>query len=116
LAARKRAVLLITCAAAFLFPFMGSSVNVALPSIGVGLDMTAVELAWVATSFLLTSSLLLVPFGRLGDMRGRKRVLTTGVGIYAVGSAIAGLSQNGAMLILARVVQGAGVRCWRARP
>ena len=87
---------------------MGSSVNVALPSIGVGLDMTAVELAWVATSFLLTSSLLLVPFGRLGDMRGRKRVLTTGVGIYAVGSAIAGLSQNGAMLILARVVQGAG--------
>jgi EmrB/QacA subfamily drug resistance transporter len=104
----KRAVLIVTCAAAFLFPFMGSSVNVALPSIGIGLGMTSVELAWVATSFLLTSSLLLVPFGRLGDMRGRKRVLTTGVAIYAVGSTIASLSMNGAMLITARVVQGVG--------
>jgi EmrB/QacA subfamily drug resistance transporter len=104
----KRAVLLVTCAAAFLFPFMGSSVNVALPAIGVGLDMKAVDLPWVATAFLLTSSLLLVPFGRLGDMRGRKRVLVTGVGIYAVGSVIAGLAQNGSMLIVARAVQGAG--------
>ena len=101
-------MLLVTSSAAFLFPFMGSSVNVALPSIGVGLDMSAVELAWVATSFLLTSSLLLVPFGRLGDMRGRKRVLTTGVAVYVIGSALAGLSQNGAMLIAARAVQGAG--------
>jgi len=104
----KRAVLIVTCAAAFLFPFMGSSVNVALPSIGIGLGMTSVELAWVATSFLLTSSLLLVPFGRLGDMRGRKSVLTTGVAIYAIGSTIASLSVSGAMLIFARVVQGVG--------
>ena len=104
----KRAVLLVTCAAAFLFPFMGSSVNVALPAIGVGLGMTSVELPWVATSFLLTSSLLLVPFGRLGDMRGRKTVLVAGVGIYVLGSVIAGLAQTGAMLIAARAVQGAG--------
>lgn len=87
---------------------MGSSVNVALPAIGAGLDMSAVQLAWVATSFLLTSSLLLVPFGRLGDMRGRKRVLVIGIGIYAAGSALAGLSLNGEMLILARAIQGAG--------
>jgi len=107
-ASEKRAVLLVTCTASFLFPFMGSSVNVALPSIGVGLNMTAVQLAWVATSFLLTSSLLLVPFGRVGDMRGRKRVLTTGVVIYTIGSALAGLSQDGTMLILARAVQGSG--------
>ncbi len=107
-AARKRAVLLITCCAAFLFPFMGSSVNVALPVLGADLRMTSVELPWVATAFLLTSSLLLVPFGRLGDMRGRKRVLVTGVGIYTIGSVIAGLAQSGSMLIAARAVQGAG--------
>ncbi len=104
----KRAVLIVTCAAAFIFPFMGSSVNVALPSIGTGLGMNSVQLAWVATSFLLASSLLLVPFGRLGDMRGRKRVLTTGVVIYVVGSAIASIAVNGTMLITARVVQGIG--------
>lgn len=104
----KRAVLLVTCAAAFLFPFMGSSVNVALPAIGVGLGMNSVELAWVATAFLLTSSLLLVPFGRLGDLRGRKRVLVTGVAIYTAGSLVAALAQNGPMLIAARALQGSG--------
>ena len=104
----KRAVLLVTCAAAFVFPFMGSSVNVALPSIGVGLRMSAVSLAWVATSFLLTSSILLIPFGRVADSRGRKRVLITGVGVYTVGSVLAALSLNGTMLIAARAVQGSG--------
>ena len=106
--AQKRSVLLVTCAAAFLFPFMGSSVNVALPAIGAALNMSAVQLAWVATAFLLTSSLLLVPFGRLGDMRGRKRVLVTGVGIYAIGSLVAGMSQTGSTLIAARALQGSG--------
>lgn len=99
---------MITCAAGFLFPFMSSSVNVALPAIGADLNMCAVELAWVATSFLLTSSLLLVPFGRLGDMRGRKHLLVTGIGIYTVGSALAGLSFSGQMLIIFRGLQGAG--------
>jgi len=100
--------LLVTSVAAFLFPFMSSSVNVALPTIGADLAMGAVELAWVTTAFLLTSSLLLVPFGRLGDMRGRKRVLVTGVGIYTLGSALAGLAPNGEMLIAARAIQGSG--------
>lgn len=104
----KRSVLVVTCAASFLFPFMGSSVNVALPSIGADLGMTAVELTWVATAFLLTSTLLLMPFGRVGDTKGRKRVLMTGVATYAVGSALAGLAPTGMALIAARAVQGSG--------
>ena len=104
----KRAVLLVTCSAAFLFPFMGSSVNVALPRIGEALSMNTVELAWVATAFLLTSAVLLVPMGRLADMRGRKSVLVTGVGIYVLGSIVAALAWTGPVLIVARVVQGSG--------
>ncbi|HHE41798.1 MAG TPA: MFS transporter [Dehalococcoidia bacterium] len=104
--ANKQAILLVTCGAAFLFPFMGSSVNVALPKIGEGLSMNAIELTWVATAFLLTSALLLVPMGRLADMRGRKRVLITGVAIYIVGSLIAAFAWTGPVLILARIVQG----------
>jgi len=87
---------------------MGSSVNVALPRIGADLAMNAVELAWVATAFLLTSALLLVPMGRLADMRGRKLILTIGVGIYVVGSIIASIAWSGPVLIFARVVQGSG--------
>lgn len=87
---------------------MGSSVNVALPAIGQGLGMTAVQLTWVATSFLLTSALLLVPFGWLGDTRGRRRILVAGVATYVAGSALAGFAPSGEMLIIARAVQGSG--------
>ncbi len=104
----KRSVLLVTCASSFLFPFMGSSVNVALPSIGADLGMTAVELTWVATAFLLTSTLLLMPFGRVGDTKGRRRVLMAGIATYAVGSALAGLATTGTALIAARALQGSG--------
>ena len=104
----KRAILIITCSGAFLFPFMGSSVVVALPSIGVDLHMSAVELAWVTTSFLLTSALLLVPFGRFADMRGRKRVFVTGVFLYLLGAIVAWLAQSGGWLIASRVIQGTG--------
>ncbi|MFC2009186.1 MFS transporter [Chloroflexota bacterium] len=104
----KHAILLITCSGAFLFPFMGSAVNVALPSIGVDLDMSAVSLAWVSTSFLLTSALLLVPFGRFADMRGRKRVFVTGVLMYLIGSVAAWSAQSGTWLIATRVIQGSG--------
>jgi len=107
-ATTRRATLLVTCVAAFLFPFMSSSVNVALPAIGAGLEMSAVEVAWVTTAFLLTSSLLLVPFGRLGDMRGRKKVLVIGVVIYTAASALSGLATSGEALILARAIQGGG--------
>ncbi|MBM3155601.1 MAG: MFS transporter, partial [Chloroflexi bacterium] len=55
------AVLLVTTLAGFLIPFMGSSINVALPAIGKDLSMHAVVLGWVATAYLLASAMLLVP-------------------------------------------------------
>lgn len=104
----KRAILIVTCSGAFLFPFMGSTVVVALPVIGVDLEMTAVELAWVPTAFLLTSALLLVPFGRFADMRGRRRVFITGVAMYVVGGIVAWTAQTGTVLVFSRVIQGSG--------
>lgn len=102
------AVLLVTTLAGFLIPFMGSSVNIALPTIGKELSMHAVALGWVATSYLLASAMLLVPFGRLADIYGRKKVFSIGMIIYTVGSLVAALSNSAAMLIATRVVQGIG--------
>jgi len=50
---------------------MGSSINVALPSIGREFSMDAVLLSWVATSYLLAAAMFLVPFGKLADIEGR---------------------------------------------
>ncbi|MFO7996464.1 MAG: hypothetical protein R6U93_04875, partial [Dehalococcoidia bacterium] len=43
----------------------------ALPSIGKDLSLDAVTLGWIATAYLLSSAVLLVPFGRIADIYGR---------------------------------------------
>lgn len=61
----KRSVLLVATFAAFLTPFLNSAVNLALPSIGKDLHADAIGLGWVISSFLLSSAIFLLPFGRL---------------------------------------------------
>jgi EmrB/QacA subfamily drug resistance transporter len=102
----KRSVLLVTTLASFLMPFMGSSVNVALPSIGNEFGMSAVSLGWVATAFLLTGAIFQVPFGRVADIKGRKKVFLLGVLLHAVASLVAAFSVSAAMLISSRAMQG----------
>jgi len=62
----------------------------------------------VATSFLLAAAMFLVPFGRLADIYGRKRIFTYGVLVYTASSVLAALSNSPALLISSRVLQGAG--------
>ena len=71
----KNAVLAVAALTAFLPPFMLSSVNIALPSIQQAYGASAVWLSWVATSYLLSSAVFLVPAGKMGDIWGRKRIL-----------------------------------------
>lgn len=106
--ASKKAVLLIATMASFLIPFMGSSINIALPSIGKEFAMDAVSLGWVATSYLLASAVFLVPFGRIADIYGRKRIFTYGILIYTASSLLLATSTSGAMLISFRILQGIG--------
>jgi len=104
----KRAALLTATLAAFITPFMGSSINIALPTIGNELSMDAVELGWVATAYLLTAAMFLVPIGKLSDIYGRRRIFSGGIVIYSLASLLAALTPTGAWLIGARIVQGAG--------
>lgn len=104
----KRAALIVATLASFLGPFMGSSVNVALPSMGRDFGMSAVLLGWVNTAYLLSAATFLIPFGRLGDIYGRKKIYMTGVFIFTAASVMIALSVSGTMLILSRVLQGFG--------
>jgi len=104
----KEVVLLVASTASFIFPFMGSSVNIALPSIGSELSLDAVTLGWIATAYILASATLLVPFGRIADIYGRKKVFTYGVIVFTVSSFLSGIAGSAAMLISFRVLQGIG--------
>ncbi len=107
-AATKRAALLVATLTSFLTPFMGSSVNIALPSIGREFAMDAVLLGWVATAYLLSAAMFLVPFGRIADIYGRKRIFTYGILIFALSSLLSAIAPSAIFLISCRVLQGMG--------
>ena len=104
----RRAALLVTTVGAFLTPFMGSSIAIGLPSIGDELAMDAILLGWVATAYLLAAAMFLVPFGRIADIYGRKRIFTYGMITYTAASLLSAISTSAAMLISFRVLQGIG--------
>jgi len=107
-AVNKRSALLVAALGSFLTSFMSSSVNIALPSIGREFAMDAVLLSWVATSYLLAAAMFLVPFGRIADIHGRKRIFTYGILIYTVSSLLSAISTSAIILICFRILQGIG--------
>jgi EmrB/QacA subfamily drug resistance transporter len=104
----QRAALVVSTLAGFLTPFMGSSMNVALPAVAAEFSMKAVSMSWVPMAYMLAAAVSLVPFGRLGDIRGRKKVLILGLVVYTLASLLAALSFSGASLIIFRALQGIG--------
>jgi EmrB/QacA subfamily drug resistance transporter len=82
-------------------------VATAIPGIGEALGDIA-SAPWIATAYLLTSSVTTLIFGKLGDMYGRKRIFQVSVVIFLVGSLASGVSGSMGMLIACRALQGIG--------
>ena len=106
--ANRRVTLLVTTIASFLVPYMGSSTNIALPSIGREFSMSAISLSWVAASFILAAAASLLPLGRVADLYGRKRIFVWGILLYVLSSFLSGVSPSAGVLIVSRVLQGVG--------
>jgi EmrB/QacA subfamily drug resistance transporter len=83
-----------------------SIVNVALPSIRTGLGASQSELQWVVSGYALTFGLLLVPAGRIGDVRGRRTMFVVALGLFTLSSLACGLAPGALFLVIARLVQG----------
>lgn len=92
----------------FVNPLLAAAVNVALPDIAAQFSMNAVTMSWVAMSFMLSSAIFLVPFGKLSDLTGRKRIFIWGNIIILITTLLCGLSFNSAILIIFRAIQGVG--------
>jgi EmrB/QacA subfamily drug resistance transporter len=104
----RRAVAFVVHLSAFTGPFMAASLNLALPPMGRDLDMSASALTWVASAFLLSAAVFTVPFGRIADIYGRRRILLYGNVVFAVFSLLSAVAWSPAVLIVSRILQGIG--------
>src|SRR5918999_2054898 len=105
---RRWIALILLCFAQFIVVLDASIVNVALPSIGEGLNFSQENLSWVVNAYVLTFGGFLLLGGRLADLLGRRRVFMAGLFVVAAASLVAGFATNEAQLIAARAAQGLG--------
>src|SRR6202161_552503 len=94
--------------ATFMEVLDSSIANVALPHIAGSLGASSEESTWVITSYLVSSAIVLPLSGWLSTVMGRKRFYMTCVAIFTASSVLCGLATSLPMLILFRVLQGAG--------
>src|SRR6266568_530954 len=99
--------LALICAAQFVLQLDFSIVNVALPSIQRELHVTPASLQWIITGYALTYGSLLLTGGRIGDLAGHRRMLLAGLVLFGLTSLAAGLATSFAVLVAARLGQGA---------
>jgi EmrB/QacA subfamily drug resistance transporter len=104
----RKLALFIALFSGFLTPFDLSAVNIALPTIGQEFAMDAVSMGWVATAYLLASAVFLLPFGRIADIYGRKKIFSCGLAIFTFASFLMIFSTSALMVILLRLLQGTG--------
>jgi EmrB/QacA subfamily drug resistance transporter len=103
---QTRITLAIVMIASFITPFMANAINIAIPSISAELGGNLSMLSWVVSGFLLSSAAFLLPFGRLADQIGRKKIFLigmTGLAVTSLGCALAG---SLLMLVIFRILQG----------
>ena len=94
--------------ALFMIMLDNTIVNVALPSIGRGLDIGVSQLEWVVNAYTLAFAVLMLTGGRIADLYGRRLVFATGLALFTLSSLACGLAPSAAVLIAARSFQGAG--------
>ncbi len=70
--------------------------------------MDAILLSWVPMAYVLSGAIFLLPFGKIADIYGRKKVFTYGIALFTVSSILMGVSISGKMLVFFRVFQGIG--------
>jgi MFS family permease len=101
--------LVVLSSALFIIVLDNTILNVAVPTIVRDFHTNVSSLQWVISGYSLVFASLLISFGRLGDIIGRRRMFFAGAGLFAVGSLIASLSQSVVQLFIGEsVLEGIG--------
>ncbi|HNW98297.1 MAG TPA: MFS transporter [Bacteroidales bacterium] len=106
--AGRNALLAVILISSFFNPFMGAAVNIALPQIGNDFSMNAIGLSWVSMAFLLSSAIFLIPFGKAGDIWGRKKLFLYGNILFTLATLGCAFSFSEEIFLSFRFLQGVG--------
>jgi MFS family permease len=98
----------VLCLAGLSFALAQTAIAPALDNMARTLHHSRSDVTWVLTAYFISSAVLTPVFGRLGDLYGKRRVLGWSLLLFSVGSVISALAPGLALVLLGRVVQGAG--------
>jgi len=107
-ATSRKSALIVAVTGSFITPFMGSSINVALPAIAGDFHIDAVLLSWIPTAYLLAIGITLLPMGKLADIWGRKKIMLLGFIFLNISSLFLAFARSTPALIIFRTIQGFG--------
>lgn len=102
----QKAVLSVTAITAFLTTFSSSSMELSIPHMEAEFGVNAAMIGWVLTAYILTTAALSVPFGKVADAKGRRKVLLTGILGFSFGAVVCAAAFSFPMLLAGRVLQG----------
>ncbi len=94
--------------ASFVTPFLGSSINVALPALANEFRLDPVTSGWFTTSYFLAAAMFMLQAARLGDIYGRRKIYVAGLLLIALSSFCMLLASSATELLVLRFIQGIG--------
>ena len=101
-------ILFVTVVTSFMTTFMGSALNLSIPNLEADFQVGAALIGWVVTTYTLTVAAFSVPFGKLADVIGRRKILIPGIGIFGFSSLCCAFAGNIWLLLALRILQGIG--------
>ncbi|XJZ26869.1 MFS transporter [Bacillota bacterium Lsc_1132] len=102
------------CIGAFMAALDASIINIALPKLQQQFNTPMNEIEWVSLAYLLSLASLILIFGRLADLIGRRWLYIIGFVLFSVSSLFCGLAPSLSVLVISRVLQGMGAALLQA--
>lgn len=105
------AVLSVVLMSSFLTTFAASSLNVSIPSMGAEFAMPTALMGWIVSAFMIVTVSLMLPFGRLGDLVGRRPFMLAGEALVCASAVLLCFSSSWQAVLALRAFQGLGTAC-----
>jgi EmrB/QacA subfamily drug resistance transporter len=84
------------------------ALNLSIPRMAEDLGVSATDMQWVVSGYMLALAAFMIPGGRLGDVLGRRRMLIVGLTVFGAAAVLCGTAASAEVLIGFRIVQGIG--------